>query len=340
MLLLAMAPRIGWMDHPDQERKQHHRPTALTGGLALWIVVMALQLLRLFPWPLTLLDWFCIHAMALMGALDDRFGLRPRYKAALGLCVALVLAGHHAVMLAQATRHVTFLGFLIPGHPALIFPFLLAWFWSIPQAYNLIDGIHGLSMGFGLLVLATFSGLSSVDPGVLLGALGAIFLMNFPRAWHFLGDCGALMLGTLFSILCINLTADQNASLSLWIMAYPIVDVCLVVAVRRRNGTPFAAADRSHLHHCMLDVMCQRVGLATPLLLLLAGLPMLHTASFFGAQAVSGLGAIALLLLAVKAFLDRTHPRSRSIPSPSDSFAPTQGQDELAAEAPRFHRSA
>jgi UDP-N-acetylmuramyl pentapeptide phosphotransferase/UDP-N-acetylglucosamine-1-phosphate transferase len=97
------------------------------------------------PWPMGRLDWVGVHAMALMGALDDRFNLRARYKALAGLAVAVLLAAHAASGLAQVADHLEFFDFRIPSHPLMTFPFLFVWLWSIPQAYNLIDGINGLS---------------------------------------------------------------------------------------------------------------------------------------------------------------------------------------------------
>ena len=32
MALITVAPRFGWVDHPDQNRKSHKQPIALTGG--------------------------------------------------------------------------------------------------------------------------------------------------------------------------------------------------------------------------------------------------------------------------------------------------------------------
>ena len=303
--LIRVAPALGWVDHPDQGRKCHRRPTARTGGLALWGVLVLAQTMGWMPWPMHRFDWLGIHAMALMGALDDRFDLRARYKALLGLAVAVLLAGHAASILSHTVDHVAFLDLAIPTHPLLIFPFLLAWFWSIPHAYNLIDGINGLSMGFGLLALGVLGWHSGVQPAVLWGGLVATLLLNFPKAKHFLGDCGALMLGTLFATLSVKLLVAQDADLPVWVFAYPIVDVTLVVAIRRWRAQPLGAADRSHLHHWMMDRVGQRPWIATPVLLAFAFVPMVRAADIPGARLISVAGVMALVSLAFKAFLDR-----------------------------------
>lgn len=308
VVLIALAPLAGWVDHPDQERKSHARPTARTAGMALWGLLGLAQATGWLSLPLGPLDWAGIHAMALVGALDDRFNLRARYKALVGLAVAAVLAGHSAAALSRETSQVMFFDLEIPSRVALLFPFLFAWYWSIPQAYNLIDGINGLSMGLGLLLLGLLGMHQGPQAAVLGGGLLAVLALNFPRAKHFLGDCGALMLGTLFALLSVKLLVAQDADLPVWLFAYPIADVSLVVAIRRWHHRPFSTADRSHLHHWMMDHVGQRSWLATPILLTLAALPMMRALSFPGAHTLSGLGTLALLALCVKAFLDRVLP--------------------------------
>jgi UDP-GlcNAc:undecaprenyl-phosphate GlcNAc-1-phosphate transferase len=313
--LIALAPRLGWVDHPDQGRKRHRRPTARTGGVALWGVLILAQWMGWLPWPIHRAGWLGIHAMALIGALDDRFSLRARYKALVGLVVAAVLAAKAASGMARTVDHVEFFDFWISSHPALTFPFLFFWYWSIPQAFNLIDGINGLSMGFGLLVLGALGWRLGAEPAVLWGALLATLLLNFPRAKHFLGDCGALMLGTLFATLCVKLLVSWDADLPVWVFAYPIVDVTLVVAIRSWKGLPLSQADRSHLHHWMMDRFSQRSWVATPILLTFAFLPMLRATDLPGARGMSLVGVAALLILGLKAFLDRILPAAKLTPT-------------------------
>ena len=315
LALIAVAPRLGWVDHPDQNRKHHRRPTARTGGMALWGMLILAQWMGWLPWPMHRFDWLGVHTMALMGALDDRFNLRARYKALVGLAVAVALAAHAASGLAGAVDHVEFFDFRIPSQAALTFPFLLFWYWSIPQAYNLIDGINGLSMGLGLLILGALGWHLGAQPGILYGALLATLLLNFPRAKHFLGDCGALMLGTLFATLSVKLLVSRDADLPVWIFAYPIVDVTLVVAIRRWKGQPLGEADRSHLHHWMMDRLGHRSWLSTPVLLTFAALPMFRATDLPGGRAISLLGVAALLVLGLKAFLDRILPEAKEAPA-------------------------
>lgn len=303
--LIRWVGPLGWMDLPDAARKKHGRPTARTGGLVLWLVLMAAHATGQWRFHLDLADWAGVYAMAFIGMLDDRFNLRPRYKAMAGFGVALMLAFHVTGTLGRQLEEVSFLDFTLSSHPAVLVPLLTLWFWALPQAYNLIDGINGLAMGFAALALGVLGWNLGAQSGLFWGGLAAVLVLNFPKARHFLGDCGALMLGTLFAILGVEAFALRNPNLLLWVFAYPTVDVLLVVGIRAWKGLPLGGADRSHLHHWMMDRMNGRSWFATPTLLCIAALPMLHATNLPGHEAMSRMGVVVLAILALKAFRDR-----------------------------------
>lgn len=308
-LIRFLAP-LGWMDSPDDHRKHHACPTPRTGGLALWAVLVGVQISGGFAAHLHVLDWVAIHLMALMGLIDDRYSLRARYKAVAGLAVAMMLAFHTTQTIGPAVE-VSFLGVDLFTHPIVVFPLLMLWYWAVPQAYNLIDGINGLSMGFAALLLGVLGWKLGTQSPILWGGLAAVLFLNFPKAHHFLGDCGAMKLGTLFSILAVSAFAPKEPNLLLWVFAYPTVDVTLVVAIRHWKGNPLGKADRSHLHHWMMDKVGGRAWLATPILLGFGALPMTRALVFPGHVAVSSVGILALVLLALKVFKDRvTEPKA------------------------------
>jgi UDP-GlcNAc:undecaprenyl-phosphate GlcNAc-1-phosphate transferase len=279
------------------------------------------------------IEWSAVHLMAFVGLIDDRFNLAARYKAAAGLAVAMILAFHVTQSMDRSFSYVPFLGVDLPNHPALIGPLLLMWFWALPQAFNLIDGINGLAMGLAALLLGVFGWNLGQPSGWIWGGVAAVFLLNFPKAQHFLGDCGALMLGSLFAILGVKAFGTRDPNLLLWVFAYPIVDVCLVVGIRRWQGAPLSGADRSHLHHWMLDQVNGKAWKATPILLGLAGLPMLRATSLPGYLLMSNLGLLALAILSFKAFKDR-------VSKPKDSEPTAKVRREVPFMAPSALREA
>ncbi len=312
---------FGLMDHPDP-RKQHRAPTARTAGLTLWLLILAVLAAGRCPFPIDRTEWLVIHAMALMGLLDDWLNIRARYKAILGLALGLLLALEIAPDLAPLAPEFQFLGLAIPSQPVWTVPLLTLWFWFIPQAFNLIDGLNGLSIGFSLVLLSVLAWAIGYAPagGYLSGGLVATLLLNYPRARHFLGDCGSLMLGSLFSVMAVKAFVATNADLLLWVFAYPILDVCLVVAVRKWKGVSLGTADRSHLHHYLVDRLGhQRVWLVPLVLIALAFLPMCRAMGFYGHQFISLLGLATLIMLALQAFRDRTNPTR--VPKPLKTLA-------------------
>ncbi len=324
---------LGWSDHPDP-RKHHHKPTPRTAGLALWLLLLGLLALGRCPLPLDRVEWTAVHAMALIGLLDDRFDLRARHKAAVGLVVALGLGLHMAPELGRFAKEVHFLGLVMPNHLMLTVPLLALWFWSVPQAFNLIDGINGLSMGFSLLLLGVFGTLMGYAPagGYLSGGLLAVLLLNYPRARHFLGDCGSLMLGSLFAVLSAKTFAVYDANLMLWMFAYPAIDVALVMAVRAWKGVPLGSADRSHLHHYLVDKLGMQRAWLVPLILLgFALLSMTRVLSFPGHKFVSLLGLAGLIFLALRAFRDRVQPAKEILPlRPLQDLMDASGSNPIA----------
>lgn len=247
--LRFLGPR-GWMDLPDA-RKRHERPTPRTGGLALWAALALGSVLGWLPLPISGGEWLCLHGLALMGALDDHYSLSPRVKALAGLGLALTLALPVAQAFAADRPVAMLMRMAIPTSPPLLtLPLLVLWFWALPQAFNLIDGMDGLATGLALLIAVfLLGGRGFAGTPFLLGALAAVLLLNWPRAWHFLGDCGAYFLGGLLGLLALRTRAFEYPSLALWVFAYPILDMALVITIRFLRGAPLGSGDRSHLHH-------------------------------------------------------------------------------------------
>jgi UDP-GlcNAc:undecaprenyl-phosphate GlcNAc-1-phosphate transferase len=339
-LVLLLARTIGpkgWMDVPSH-RKAHAHPVPRIGGLALILVLLAAKVLGVLSLGLSYLEWSVVVSMATIGVLDDRLNLRARWKAMAGMLVAVPLAAVHTRQLLQSGLDVTLFGVDIPDHAVVLFPLLMLWYWGIPQAFNLIDGLNGLSLGFSCVLL----GALSLGPGSLLGAgsaplwgaLIALLLLNYPKARHFMGDAGSLTLGSLFAVLVMERALPVHRGLGFWLMAYPILDVTTVVAIRRYSGRPLGQADRSHLHHWLLERLGGRAWLVTPLLLGLAAIPMTRDLPWAHAKAISVLGLGALVLLALRVFLDkailnplsayvpRKEPRHAFLNEPSGAHAP------------------
>lgn len=262
--------RFGWVDLPDGKRKNHARPIPRAGGVAIALAYVGsmaiLACARLSGWRMLRFDpvvlWSVLPATLLVfitGLLDDQKSLNPKFKLLAQVIAALIAfaGGLHV----RALHH----------HGGL----LRDWWWSLPvtvfwlvlctNAFNLIDGMDGLSSGLGLFATLTlicaallqhnFPLLLAIVP--LAGALLGFLYFNFNPASIFLGDCGSYMIGFLLG--CFGLLWSQKSAtllgLAVPVVAFsvPLLDVGLTVARRFLRSQPIFSADRLHLHHRLLD---------------------------------------------------------------------------------------
>ncbi|MBS1783801.1 MAG: hypothetical protein JST24_00060 [Acidobacteria bacterium] len=151
MAAMAWLAPLGWVDHP-RGRRQHARPTPRTGGIALLAALGVGLAVGWLVLPLGMGEWAVVFAMGAMGMADDRFDLRARWKALASLVAAAVLTGLTWDLLRGAGNHLPLFFGQLATKTGLTVLLLMAWYWAIPQASNLIDGLNGLALGFFLLL--------------------------------------------------------------------------------------------------------------------------------------------------------------------------------------------
>ena len=241
------------------------------GGLAINLTLLLLSIFPAFRIPLSTLEIFAVSAMAVLGLMDDRFELRARWKAALGLSIALILAGatlHHITPLPPTLE---ILGIPLPGQQWIAFCLLAVMYWCLPHAYNLVDGANGLATGFGLVVVGSLWAKASPQPGPV-GVLMACLALNWPKARLFLGDCGSLSMGLLLVIGAQKFLLSPEPNHILWLFAYPTIDVLMVIAIRVFARKPIMVGDRNHLHYQIKDRWPALSHLSVPILLALSAM--------------------------------------------------------------------
>jgi UDP-N-acetylmuramyl pentapeptide phosphotransferase/UDP-N-acetylglucosamine-1-phosphate transferase len=131
---------------------------------------------------------------------------------------------------------------------------------GVSNAFNIIDGYHGLSSVVALIILVSIAyvGLQVGDSQIIFCALIAIgsilgfLIWNYPRGLIFLGDGGAYLIGFWIAELSILLVL-RNPQVSKWfpmlICFYPIFETIFTlyrrIFIRRVNPT---MPDAAHLH--------------------------------------------------------------------------------------------
>jgi UDP-N-acetylmuramyl pentapeptide phosphotransferase/UDP-N-acetylglucosamine-1-phosphate transferase len=246
------------MDNSACVQKFHTEPTPRIGGAAIACgVILGYALAppgvaRLLG-PLLLAS---IPALA-MGLLEDvtrRVGVRARLLATMACSVL----GWAITGLAITDVNVPGLDWLL-GFTLLSVAFTALAVGGVANAFNIIDGFHGLAAGTALIVLGGLGlmawrlgdpelvGLSLILGGAVLG----FGLVNWPFGKLFLGDGGAYFVGFGIAWLTVLLLA-RHPQVSAWApllaCGYPVLEVGFSMLRRSRRKSGMGRADRLHLH--------------------------------------------------------------------------------------------
>jgi len=274
----------------------------------------------------------CAAGLWLLGTIDDRFAVAPKWRllAELGAAMALVMSG---------------LGWETSGGGVIDFLITTIWIVGLVNAFNLMDNLDGAcgtigcvsAAGIGLL--AAIHGQSALA-GLALALAGAcaVFLRwNLARpAKIFLGDGGSMPIGFLVAALGMatarHLRAgDANVLAAALLAGLPILDTALVSFSRTRRGVTILTGGRDHLTHRLLLALRSPRAVAATLAL---GQTMLCTLAIagddLGVAALGGLslGAVLLGLLAI-AVLDTARWRP-----PGIAFGPPHPARQRASAPP------
>src|SRR5262249_38656966 len=137
------------VDRPDQGRKIHEHPIPRVGGLAIAISYLGALFLvfrdegALLHQHLPLVGKLLPAAGIIVGVglIDDLFGLKPWHKL-IGQIAGASWAYWAGVRILQVA--------LYPTADWWSFPLTLIWLLACTNAFNLVDGLDGLSAGLGL----------------------------------------------------------------------------------------------------------------------------------------------------------------------------------------------
>jgi Fuc2NAc and GlcNAc transferase len=254
--VLRRAKSLQLLDLPN-DRSSHTLPTPRGGGLAIAVTVLALLSMAAVslgsgaPVLLSIVAGGVV--IAVVGLVDDRWGLSARLRFLLqfvvALSVVLVLGGAPDEVLAVLPWAAGVAG---TGLCVLV----VLWFLNL---FNFMDGIDGIAACQSIFMCAAAALLGSVygsgaDSVVILcgiGAASAGFLVwNWAPARIFMGDVGSAFLGFLLPVLAIWMS--ENSPVGVWTFVVLgtlfIGDSSATLMRRTLNGEKWHEAHRSHVY--------------------------------------------------------------------------------------------
>lgn len=284
--IIYVVKKKNLMDKPNV-RSSHKEKTPTLGGVSFFVsLVFTLFLLRFFDTE----DHVGINILAgvgvlfLVGLKDDLTGVNPSTKI-IGQIIATFM-----LFMGTGLKISTFEGFFyiydIPYGLSILVSCGITM--AIVNSYNLIDGINGSAAMVGIVIFGAFAYVfydAEMHYYFLLSILCIAFLIAFLRynlskkKRVFMGDTGSMIVGFLIAVLAIKFFSLNTNSLEsaiiqpankVWVLLsiifIPFFDTTRVFTTRViRHGKPFKA-DRSHIHHVMIDYMKLTHGQASILL--------------------------------------------------------------------------
>jgi UDP-GlcNAc:undecaprenyl-phosphate GlcNAc-1-phosphate transferase len=249
-LVRGVARRAGLVAKPKIDR-WHKKPTAMCGGIALWLSVTISYLVLL---PHTPYGWRIIIASTFLfgvGLVDDLIHIKPYQK----------LVGQ-----IMGSAYIVYYGLSLPWTSSSSVNMALTIFWliGITNAVNLLDNMDGLAAGIGIIA-SGFLALSFITTGqttealmlvTFAAALLGFLIYNSNPASIFMGDCGSLFVGFfLASAALVNVSGGRSRSflpvlaVPILVLFIPIFDTTFVTVLRKLSGRAASQGGRDHTSH-------------------------------------------------------------------------------------------
>jgi len=249
-IVRILARRIGMVATPKTDR-WHKKPTAMLGGVAIWLSVIISYLAFV---PHSPYGWVVIGAstfLFLVGLVDDILHTKPYQK----------LIGQ-----VMGSAFVIYYGLSLPWTSSSSVNMVLTIFWliGITNAVNLMDNMDGLAAGIAVIG-SGFLALSFVSTGqftealmllTFAGALLGFLVYNSNPASIFMGDCGSMFIGFfLASAALVNVSGGRSRSLlpvlavPILVLFIPIFDTTFVTILRKLSGRAASQGGRDHTSH-------------------------------------------------------------------------------------------
>jgi len=266
---------------PEHHMAKQGTPTmggiAIVAAAAVGWVVAHLRAGLVFSTQ-TLIMWVGVLAMAAMGFLDDFIKVRKRHnrgifwkkKSYITLTMSMLL-GWWLVAATGVSETISFTRSTLPGWhvPSVVFViFIGLMIWSTSNAVNVTDGLDGLAGGSAMLGFLAFTIIAywsfrnphvyhgvvnpldlAVFAAAFAGACGGFLWFNAAPARIFMGDVGALAIGTALALLAITSDTQLLLILICGINVMEAGSVAIQMGVFKASGRKKRLFRMSPIHH-------------------------------------------------------------------------------------------
>ena len=271
----TFAYKVGAIDVPKDNRRMHKVPIPRLGGLAIFIgfMVSVLLFVPITPEMRSILLGAVI--IVVLGVVDDIMALPAMLKFVVQIIAALIpaLGGVRILAFSNPNIFSDNLYWVLDG---LSIPITVLWIVGITNSVNLIDGLDGLANGVSaisattmlLIALLISEAQVALVMAALVGACVGFMPYNLNPAKMFMGDTGATFLGYILATMSIQGLFKYYALISFvvpfLILGLPIFDTAFAFIRRLAHGQSPMHADRSHIHHRLIDMgLSQKQAVAT-----------------------------------------------------------------------------
>ena len=246
----SLARRWGFVAKPKTDR-WHKKPTAMMGGVAMWLAVTLTYLTSV---PHTSLDWVVVGAASLLfmvGLIDDWLHTKP-YQKLIGQVIGAAIVINY--------------GLLLPWTRSWTINLILTTFWliGITNAINLLDNMDGLATGVAAIAscfltinfITSGQGHEALLTAVFTAALLGFLIYNSNPASIFMGDSGSMFIGFfLAGMALVNVSGGRSRSfvpvlaVPILVLFIPIFDTTFVTILRKLSGRAASQGGRDHTSH-------------------------------------------------------------------------------------------
>lgn len=270
-IVKSLAQKWGAVDVPKDGRRMHDHPIPRMGGLAIFLGFL-LSVILFIPFVQTdglgmQLQGMLLGAVIIvvLGILDDIYAL-PALPKLIVQIVAAVIAVCSGNVIETISNPNIFSKDLYWELGWLSIPVTVIWIVAVTNAVNLIDGLDGLACGVSTISSMTVLviALTVAEPTVavlmacLAGGCIGFLPYNTNPAKIFMGDTGSTFLGYVLAVVSIQGLFKYYTLISFVVpflmLGLPIFDTCFAFIRRIAHGQSPMHADRSHIHHRLIDM--------------------------------------------------------------------------------------